>query len=35
MYGLGNGVTELSQTYAVNNEGLMVRARFSRDDGGT
>ncbi|WP_105033013.1 CapA family protein [Arthrobacter ruber] len=35
VYGLGNGVTELSPTYAVNNEGLMVRARFSRDDGGT
>ncbi len=35
VYGLGNGVTELSPTYEVNNEGLMVRARLSRDDAGT
>lgn len=34
VYGLGNGVTELSPVYDVNNEGLMVRARFSRDEGG-
>jgi len=34
VYGLGNGVTELSPVYDVNNEGLMVRARFSRDDAG-
>ncbi|MDN4610658.1 CapA family protein [Arthrobacter burdickii] len=34
VYGLGNGVTELSPTYEVNNEGLMVRARLSRDDAG-
>jgi hypothetical protein len=34
VYGLGNGVTELSPTYEVNNEGLMVRARFSRDGAG-
>ncbi|MHA7239993.1 CapA family protein [Arthrobacter sp. TMS1-12-1] len=35
VYGLGNGVTELSPVHEVNNEGLMVRARFSRDDGGS
>ncbi|MBG6224637.1 poly-gamma-glutamate synthesis protein (capsule biosynthesis protein) [Arthrobacter sp. CAN_A2] len=35
VYGLGNGVTELSPTYQVNNEGLMVRARLSREDAGT
>lgn len=34
VYGLGNGVTELSPVHEVNNEGLMVRARFSRDDAG-
>ncbi len=34
VYGLGNGVTELSPVYDVNNEGLMVRANFSRDDDG-
>ena len=34
VYGLGNGVTELSPVYDVNNEGLMVRASFSRDDVG-
>ena len=35
VYGLGNGVTELSPTYAVNNEGLLVRAQFSQDAAGT
>ncbi|MHA7283524.1 CapA family protein [Arthrobacter sp. TMS2-4] len=35
VYGLGNGVTELSPVHDVNNEGLMVRARLSRDDAGT
>jgi hypothetical protein len=34
VYGLGNGVTELSPVYDVNNEGLTVRASFSRDDAG-
>ncbi|MHA7208829.1 CapA family protein [Arthrobacter sp. MDT1-65] len=34
VHGLGNGVTELSPVYDVNNEGLLVRARFSRDDAG-
>lgn len=34
VYGLGNGVTELSPTYAVNNEGLLVRAQFSQDAAG-
>lgn len=34
VYGLGNGVTELSPTYVVNNEGLMVRAQFSQDAAG-
>lgn len=29
-YGLGNGVTELSPVYDVNNEGLMVRPSFNR-----
>ncbi len=33
-YGLGNAVTELSPVYDVNNEGLAVRARFSRDEAG-
>jgi hypothetical protein len=33
-YGLGNGVTELSPWYAVNNEGLLVRAQFSQDAAG-
>ena len=28
VYGLGNGVTELSPWYVVNNEGLLVRAQF-------
>jgi len=35
VYGLGNGVTELSPTYVVNNEGLLVRAQFSQDAAGT
>ncbi|WP_235498729.1 CapA family protein [Arthrobacter sp. Leaf234] len=34
VYGLGNGVTELSPVYDVNNEGITVRASFSRDDAG-
>lgn len=34
VYGLGNGVTELSPVYDVNNEGLTVRADFSRDAAG-
>jgi hypothetical protein len=34
VYGLGNGVTELSPTYVVNNEGLLVRAQFSQDGAG-
>ncbi|MBG6191557.1 poly-gamma-glutamate synthesis protein (capsule biosynthesis protein) [Arthrobacter sp. CAN_A212] len=34
VYGLGNGVSELSPVHAVNNEGLMVRAQFAQDDGG-
>lgn len=34
VYGLGNAVTELSPWYDVNNEGLMVRAQFARDDDG-
>jgi poly-gamma-glutamate synthesis protein (capsule biosynthesis protein) len=34
-YGLGNGVTELSPTYVVNNEGLLLRAQFSQDSTGT
>lgn len=34
VYGLGNGVTELSPTYQVNNEGLLVRAQFSQDAAG-
>ncbi|MCC3279116.1 CapA family protein [Arthrobacter sp. zg-Y40] len=33
-YGLGNAVTELSPWYDVNNEGLIVRAQFARDDDG-
>ena len=28
VYGLGNGITELSPWYAVNNEGLLVRVQF-------
>ncbi|TLM86332.1 CapA family protein [Pseudarthrobacter sp. NamE2] len=34
VYGLGNGVTELSPTYTVNNEGLLVRAQFGQDESG-
>lgn len=34
VYGLGNGVTELSPTYQANNEGLLVRAQFSQDGAG-
>ncbi|WP_434993450.1 CapA family protein [Arthrobacter sp. Ld5] len=34
VHGLGNGVTELSPVHEVNNEGLMVRARLSRDEAG-
>lgn len=34
VYGLGNGVTELSPWYVVNNEGLLVRAQFGQDAGG-
>ena len=35
VYGLGNGITELSPWYPVNNEGLLVRAQFSQDAAGT
>jgi hypothetical protein len=34
VYGLGNGVTELSPWYTANNEGLLVRAQFSQDAAG-
>jgi poly-gamma-glutamate synthesis protein (capsule biosynthesis protein) len=34
VYGLGNGVTELSPWYVLNNEGLLVRAQFSQDSSG-
>ncbi len=34
VYGLGNGITELSPNYRVNNEGLLVRAQFSQDAAG-
>jgi poly-gamma-glutamate synthesis protein (capsule biosynthesis protein) len=34
VYGLGNGVTELSPYYVLNNEGLLVRAQFSQDAAG-
>ncbi|WP_427007430.1 CapA family protein [Pseudarthrobacter sp. H2] len=34
VYGLGNGITELSPSYVVNNEGLLVRAQFSQDSDG-
>lgn len=34
VYGLGNGVTELSPWYVVNNEGLLVRVQFSQDPAG-
>ncbi|WP_024477480.1 CapA family protein [Arthrobacter sp. CAL618] len=33
VYGLGNGVSELSPVHAVNNEGLMIRAQFAETDG--
>ncbi|MHA7277128.1 CapA family protein [Arthrobacter sp. Hz1] len=33
VYGLGNGVSELSPVHAVNNEGLMIRAQFAQTDG--
>ena len=33
VYGLGNGVSELSPVHAVNNEGLMIRAQFAYVDG--
>jgi Bacterial capsule synthesis protein PGA_cap len=35
VYGLGNGITELSPWYVLNNEGLLVRAQFSQDAAGT
>ena len=34
IYGLGNAVTELSPWYAVNNEGLIVRAQFVQENDG-
>ncbi|MBT2584369.1 CapA family protein [Arthrobacter sp. ISL-95] len=34
VYGLGNGVTELSPWYVLNNEGLLVRAQFSQNSSG-
>lgn len=34
VYGLGNGVSELSPRFVVNNEGLLVRAQFGQDDTG-
>ncbi|MGW9404844.1 CapA family protein [Arthrobacter sp. NPDC055585] len=34
VYGLGNAVTELSPWYAVNNEGLIVRAQFVQENDG-
>ena len=34
VYGLGNGITELSPWYVVNNEGLLVRTQFSQDASG-
>ncbi len=34
VYGLGNGVTELSPVYDVNNEGLTIRAQFAADESG-
>ncbi|WP_429386205.1 CapA family protein [Paenarthrobacter sp. TE4293] len=34
VYGLGNGITELSPWYVVNNEGLLVRAQFSQNAAG-
>lgn len=34
VHGLGNGVTELSPNYVVNNEGLLVRVQFGQDGAG-
>ena len=34
MYGLGNGITELSPSFVVNNEGLLIRVQFSQDEAG-
>jgi poly-gamma-glutamate synthesis protein (capsule biosynthesis protein) len=34
VYGLGNGITELSPSFVVNNEGLLVRVQFSQDPAG-
>jgi hypothetical protein len=34
VYGLGNGITELSPGYVVNNEGLLVRVQFGQDQSG-
>jgi poly-gamma-glutamate synthesis protein (capsule biosynthesis protein) len=34
VYGLGNGITELSPWHVVNNEGLLVRAQFGQDANG-
>jgi hypothetical protein len=34
VYGLGNGITELSPRYTVNNEGLLVRVQFGQDPSG-
>ncbi|WP_091604410.1 CapA family protein [Arthrobacter koreensis] len=34
VYGLGNAVTELSPWFAVNNEGLIVRAQFAQENDG-
>jgi poly-gamma-glutamate synthesis protein (capsule biosynthesis protein) len=34
VYGLGNGITELSPWYVVNNEGLLVRVQFGQDPAG-
>ena len=35
VYGLGNGITELSPSFVVNNEGLLVRVQFSQDAAGS
>lgn len=34
VYGLGNGITELSESNVVNNEGLLIRAQFGQDTTG-
>ncbi|GAA2143750.1 CapA family protein [Arthrobacter humicola] len=34
VYGLGNGITELSPSFVVNNEGLLVRVQFRQDAAG-